>query len=671
MKGAPASTGRWLRIVRNRNFWLIVAMLAICALLHYGSHIQFIALISERFPPGLTRHAMDRILFLLPIAYAGFVFGPLKGFVTLLVAAAIMFPRAILISPAPADAILETVAVLVTGGLVILWFESLEKEKALRAQVIAKLEVAQQELQSHVQVIEQDRKQLTTLSNISAIVSQSLELELVLNGALDRIMELMQVDVALIFLLDEEAQELVLAAHRGVSREFTEGVARLKLGEGFNGRVAQSGEPMVVPDASRDPQLTRMVVRQEKLQSTLIVPLKSKGKVMGTLCVHMRRPRQFLPEEIELFSHIANHIGVAVENARLYKQAQLIAEQLRMSEKNYRELFENAQDAIWVHDLDGNIVAANKVTSKVTGYSQQELIGMNVRDYLSPEGLNTAREIRHRLLQGEILAEPYEQQLVKKDGTTRIMRLASSMVTRDGQVTGFQHVARDVTEQKQMQDNLRFYVQQITRAQEEERLRIARELHDDTTQELVTLSRQLDTFSDGSEQLPEQAIKRLDELQNRIDGIIKSVRRFSQDLRPSVLDDLGLVAALEFIADDMRERYGIATEVQVAGKQQRLPPEKELLLFRIVQEALRNVWRHSQASAAFISVDFGHDKIKITVQDNGQGFQLPKRLGDLASAGKLGLAGMYERTQLLGGSLELQSTPGKGTTLIIEVPVSS
>jgi len=668
VKGSPPSTRRVLNIVRNRNFWLVVAMLAICALLHYGSHIQLIALVSGKLPMGLTRHAMDRILFLLPIVYAGFVFGPLKGFVTLLVAAAIMLPRIIFVSPAPVDAALETGAVLLTGGLVIMWFESLEKEKALRAQAIANLEVAQEELQSHVQIIEQDRKQLTTLSNISDIASQSLELELVLNGALDRIVELMQVDAALIFLLDEETQEIILTAHRGVSIEFAQDVAKMKLGEGLNGRVALSGEPLVVKDASQDPQLTRMVVRQEKLQSTLIVPLKSKGKVMGTLCVHMRRPYQFLSEEVELFYNIANHIGVAVENARLYQQAQLIAEQLQASEESYRQLFDNAQDAIWVHDLAGNVVAFNKATSKVMGYSQQELIGMRVKDYLSPESLKIAREVRRRLLQGEILAEPYEQQLVMTDGTVRVMKLASSVVMTDGKVTGFQHVGRDVTEEKKMQDNLRLYVQQITRAQEEERMRIARELHDDTTQELVALSRQLDTLSDGSEQLPKPVIKRLNELHNQIDSIIKSVRRFSQDLRPSVLDDLGLMAALESIADDMTEQYGIATEVKVSGKQQRLSLEKELLLFRIAQEALRNVWRHSQASTATITVDFGNNNIKITVQDDGQGFQLPTRLGDLASAGKLGLAGMYERVQLLGGTLELQSTSGKGTTLIAEIP---
>ncbi|GAI36017.1 unnamed protein product, partial [marine sediment metagenome] len=186
---------------------------------------------------------MDRILFLLPIAYAGFVFGPLKGFVTLLVAAVIMLPRAIFISPAPADALLETAAVLLTGGLVIMWFESLEKEKTLRAQAIAKLEVAQQELQSHVEIIEQDKKRLSALNAIGAILSQSLELEPVLNGAFEKVLETMNLKAeGGIFLLDEETQELVLTAHHGLSPEFVEQEKRIPMGECLCGLVAQSGE---------------------------------------------------------------------------------------------------------------------------------------------------------------------------------------------------------------------------------------------------------------------------------------------------------------------------------------------------------------------------------------------------------------------------------------------
>jgi PAS domain S-box-containing protein len=670
VREAPASTSRVLSVLRNRNFWLVVAMLAICALLHYGSHLYLISLISGRLPLGLTRHAMERILFLLPITYAGFVFGPFRGFITLLVAASIMLPRAIITSTAPADALLETAAVLVTGGLVILWFESLEKEKALRAQAIAKLEVAEQGLQSQVEIIEQDKKRLGDLNAVCAILSQSLEMELVLDGALKKVLETMNLKAeGGIFLLDEETQELVLVAHHGLSPEFVRQEERISMGECLCGLVAQTGELLFSENCQNDVRHTRE--SRAGPHSHIIVPLKSKGRVLGVMFFYPDASYHPSTQDLQLLTAIGNQIGVATENARLYQQQRVIAEQLKVSEKNYRELFEDANDAIWTQDLDGEIVIANKASSKVVGYTQEELVGMNIRAFLSPEGLEIARQVGRKLLQGEVLKEPYELQLIRKDGTMRVMKLASSLVVRDGQVTGFQHIARDVTEEKKMQDNLRFYVQQITRAQEEERLRIARELHDDTTQELVTLSRQLDTLSDGSEQLPAQAIKRLDELQDRIDGIIKSVRRFSQDLRPSVLDDLGLVAALESIADDVTERYGIATEVKVSGNQQRLPPEKELLLFRIAQEALRNVWRHSRASTAFISVDFGHNKIKITVQDNGQGFQLPARLGDLASAGKLGLAGMYERAQLLDGSLELQSAPGKGTTLTIEVPLLS
>lgn len=669
MGGAPVSTNPLLKIVRNGNFWLIVAMLAVCATLHYGSHIEFIALVSGRLPLGVTRHALERILFLLPITYTGFVFGPVKGLFVLLVAASIMLPRAIFISPAPADALLETTAVLITGGLIILWFESLEKEKARRVQAIARLEVAQQELQSHVQVIEQDRKQLTALSTISAIVSQSLELESVLNEALGKVMELMQVDAALAFLLDEETQEIVLTAHRGVSGEFVQGVARMKLGEGFNGRVAQSGEPMVVPDASQDPRLTRMAIKREKLQSQLIVPLRAKGRVLGTLCVAMRGPRQFLSEEIELFSHIANHIGVAVENARLYEQARLIAEQLRISEKNYRELFENASDAIWVQDMDGTIVAANRACAKLWGYTEQEAINMNVRGFLSPEGLVIAREVRQKLLEGKGLEQPYEQKLTSNDGTVRTMKVATSLLTSDGQPIGFQHIGRDVTEEKRIQDNLRLYAQQVTRAQEEERKRIARELHDETSQSLITLSRQLDALIDRSDQLPQSTIKRLQELHQQVDGIQEGVRRFSQDLRPSVLDDLGLVPALEWLAANLSGYPGVDAEFKVVGEGRRLPHETELLLFRVAQEAVRNVWRHAEASRVWVTVEFGEDKIKIVVQDNGKGFQLPQRLDDLASVGKLGLAGMWERAQLLSGTLTVQSEPGEGTTIVLVAPV--
>ncbi len=665
---APESTIQTSRLVRNPNFWLIVAMLAVGALFHYGSHIEVIRLLTGgEAISGLTRHTMERILFLLPITYAGFVFGPLIGFCTLLVAAVLMLPRAIFVSPVPVDALIETASVLGVGGLVILGFELLEKERMRRAQAIAKLEVAQQELKSQVQIIEQDKKRLSALNAISAITSQSLELEPVLNRALEEVLETMSIEAkGGIFLVDAETEELVLSAQQGLSPDFIRQEERIAPGECLCGMVARSGELLISQDCSQDPRHSRQ--SKAGSHSHVIVPLKSKAHVLGVMFLYPQASYSLAAQDIELLAAIGNQIGVAVENISLYKKQQAVAEQLRVSEKNYRELFETANDAILVQAMDGKIVTVNSAATRLTGYPHQELIGMHIRDLLLPEGLEMARGVRQRLLQGEVV-EPYEQQAIKKDGTIIIMKLTTSVITADGKVTGFQHIARDETEEKRMRDNLRFYIQQVTKVQEEERKRIARELHDDTIQELVALSLQLDGFSDSRGQLSEDAIKRLDKLQNQVGNIIRSVRRFSQDLRPSILDDLGLVAALESVADEIMEQHGIATEVKVIGEPRRPSPEKELLLFRIVQEGARNVWRHSQASKVSITTEFTADKIKITIQDNGRGFRLPARLGDLASAGQLGVVGMHERAQLLGGTLTVQSELHKGTTITVETPM--
>jgi len=425
----------------------------------------------------------------------------------------------------------------------------------------------------------------------------------------------------------------------------------------------------VVEDASHDPMLTRAVVSQEKIQAQLIVPLKSKGKVLGTVCLATRHPRRFTPEEVDLLCAGGNVIGIAVENARLYQEERLMAEQLRISEKNYRDLFESAEEAIWVQDLDGEITMANEACVKLTGYPREELIGTNVKEFLSGEALERAREVGRRLLRGEALDHPYEQQMTREDGSEVRIRLSVSLITSEGQPKAYQLVARDITEDKRMEENLRFYLHQVTKAQEEERKRIARELHDETAQELVALSRQLDSLTSMSGEVPELDIKLLEGIRAQVDKTLEGVRRFSQDLRPSVIDDLGLLPALDWLVSDLEERFDIAIGMAVLGPEHRFSPEVELVLFRIAQEALRNVWRHSGASRAWVTVEFGDDKTTLSVTDNGKGFEVPRSMADLASVGKLGLAGMEERARLVGGKLTLESEPGKSTTVTVEVPV--
>jgi len=340
-----------------------------------------------------------------------------------------------------------------------------------------------------------------------------------------------------------------------------------------------------------------------------------------------------------------------------------------LTEQNYRYLFENASDAMWVHDMEGNIIDANKADEILSGYSRDELIGMNVTRFLTDESLALAREVRFKLLSGEELEQPYEQRLVRKDGTTRIVNIATSPVIIDVEVKGFQHVARDVTEERQLQENMRFYVQQITRAQEDERRRIARELHDDVSPSLLLVIQRLDEITSSTRpKLPKLLKENLEGLRIQATEALENLHRYAQDLRPRILDDLGLLAALEWMTEELRKQE-IAAHVEVIGIEPTLPPEVQLLLFRIAQEALTNTRRHAEASMAVVKLEFERNKVRMTVSDNGKGFKLPSQAEDLASSGRLGIIGMRERARLAGGSLDIQSELGKGTQVVAELPL--
>jgi signal transduction histidine kinase len=222
-------------------------------------------------------------------------------------------------------------------------------------------------------------------------------------------------------------------------------------------------------------------------------------------------------------------------------------------------------------------------------------------------------------------------------------------------------------ENARLYENLRFYIGKITSAQENERHRIARELHDETAQGLIDLSRRLDGLAVVEPGLSESTTERLEDLQQRIEELLQGVRRYSRDLRPSVLDDLGLGPALEGLVADA-QAHGIESKLIVEGEPRRLPAEAELALYRIGQEALNNIKRHAVASRATLTVAFGRGRVAVTVQDNGQGFDLPGRMTDLVAAGRFGLVGMEERTHLLHGQLTVQSQPGEGTTVVVSAP---
>ncbi|MFC1981215.1 PAS domain S-box protein [Chloroflexota bacterium] len=529
------------------------------------------------------------------------------------------------------------------------------------------LQAAREGIRQHISATKKNRQQLAALNAIFDLITQSLDIQQVLTLTADKTFEVMDVDAVRMYILDEEAKELLLEISRGISEEFVARVRRIKISEGFNGIVAKTGNAMIVEDTATNPLLRREVVVSEGIKSQLIVPLRSGGRVVGTLCVARRTPGKFHTDEVALLSCIGNTLGVALGNACLHQEMNQALTQLRQSEERYRDLFEGAYDAIWVHDLDGNMLAANRACEKLTGYSIGELMEKNVCQIIPESSQTCLDEVEGRLRQNETVDSRCEGEVVRKAGDRAIIQVTTSMIAHEGQPIGFQHCARDVTEERRLQDNLHYYLQQVTRVQEEERKRIARELHDEILQRLIAISRQLEKIT-SSDALWEESLQTVRSFKKQVEVAVQEIRRFSHDLRPSILDDLGLLSALELLTNDL-EQQGIATSFKAIGEGRRLVPEVEVMLFRIAQEAATNIRRHAQASMAELVIEFCDAKVRLSIKDNGSGFDVPQRAEDLASTGKLGLVGIHERTKLLGGSLTVESRLGKGTIVTVEIPV--
>ncbi len=657
-----------MKYLRNPHIWAICLLFIIFGLLQYVELMGIPGTEPPSYHWGLTRHSFDRLLLLIPIVYANWLLGFTVGLSITAAAALVCLPRTIFISPVTLDAALEMLALVAAGVLVcfLFWFKNKEKTRA--DNIALELDRTRIILQHNLDALTISEKRLSMLNAISATLYSSLELEGVFQKTIRLVSELMSSEVILLFTLEKPILELKLVAHEGVSEEFAFALGRLKVGETVYGEVSRTGQPVVVENTHDNDQSINNELKKMRIQVQLVTPLIYQESVSGVLCVAMRRPRHFDNDDIELMMAIGRQVAVAIENARLYEIQRQTTQQLIRSEGSYRRLFERASDAIWANDLSGIVTVANRAAVELMGDTIEEMIGSDIRQFLSAEGLETARRVRRLLLAGQPFQQPYEQKLVRKDKTEVILMVSTSLVRHGDEPPVFEHVARDVTKERRMQDNLRHYVQQITRTQEEERNRIARDLHDDTAQALYVLARQVDNFIRSSVNLPAETSAFLKGLNEHVRSTLQGVRRFSQNLRPPMLDDLGLLATLRWLVSDMEQRIGVATKLEVSGTERRLAPHVELAIFRIVQEAMRNIEKHAAATQVDAKIEFTEDKILISIADNGKGFKLESEVGELPREGRLGLMGMEERAHLLGGSIDIQSEVDRGTHVLIEVP---
>jgi len=544
----------------------------------------------------------------------------------------------------------------------------MSKEQKLTAPSAEELEKQCKILQQKLDALTVSEKRLGMLNAISAALYSSLELPGVFDKAVRMVAELMSADVVLLFTANESARVLELAAYQGISADLVPEIKPLKTGEGIFGELVKSGKALIIEDNTGIPPEFSGILLRMNIRTQMAVPLVFQEHAGGVIYIGVRAPKQFNNYDRDLMVSVGREIAVAIENARLYGVQRQVTEQLKLSEGKYHRLFDLASDAIFVTDLSGKLIEVNRASAELMGDTVEDVIGTDIRRYLSPEELEIARRVRRALLLGQPFPQPYEQKLIRNDKTEVILMLSSNLVRHGDEPPVFEHVARNVTRERRMQDNLRRYVQQITRIQEEERNRIARDLHDETAQALYALTRQLDNFIRSSPNLAAETSAFLKGLVEQTKTVSQEVRRFSQDLRPPLLDDLGLLSTIRWLTGDMEHRTHITVKLTVSGAERRLAPHVELAIFRIIQEALRNVEKHASATRVDVSIEFAEGKINISVADNGKGFKLAGDVGDLPRDGRLGLMGMKERVNLLGGELAITSEPSQGTHVLIQLP---
>jgi signal transduction histidine kinase len=237
-------------------------------------------------------------------------------------------------------------------------------------------------------------------------------------------------------------------------------------------------------------------------------------------------------------------------------------------------------------------------------------------------------------------------------GINEIQRLQTELI----------HMARKV---KMAQQSLRGYLGAITTGQEEERRRLARDLHDDTIQSLIALNQQIQLAQLTAPN--EASLARLTTMQQMAEQTIADLRRLTRDLRPIYLEDLGLIPALAMLAQEVSRATGLPISFTTVGEERRLSPDVELALYRIAQEGLSNVARHAQAKQAEVCLHLTAEGVRLTVQDDGLGFVAPESPAEMAPAGHFGLLGVQERAEAVGARLQIETAPGKGARLTVSL----
>jgi signal transduction histidine kinase len=527
-------------------------------------------------------------------------------------------------------------------------------------------------------------------------VTSELSLDALLRRLVDAAAELTGARYAALGVIDANGSELEQFITHGVDDDLRAEIGALPRGRGILGVLIREAKPLRLHDLAEDPRSVGFPPAHPPMRSFLGVPIVLRGVAYGNLYLTEKQGGEdFTDEDEEIVTLLAGQAAVAIENARLYEASTRWSRQLQSLQEIGNALatetdLEKLLDLVvrrLRELLEARVVALALPSGSdelrfaaVAGVHAEELVGTTISRSGSKSGAVLERRRSERI--DSVLEDPEVHQEVSRQLAARtgmwVLLIARDQAIgvleihdKEGPDPRFTHddfrlaetfAARAAVAVELSQRMARDAFRRVVQAQELERRRLARELHDETGQALTSILLGLKPLEEALADHPARAA--LAELREQVVSALQEVRRLAVELRPAVLDDFGLVPALERLTHAFAEQSDIRVDFHSALGNRRLPSEVETMLYRVVQEALTNIVKHANAHNISVSVARRESTVAAVIEDDGAGFD-PRAVRDEG----VGLLGMRERLSFLDGRLEIESSPGSGTTIVAEVPL--